>query len=67
MFLLGFESGFLRTAMAAMTALTLHDLIGGRFVLGLGASGLQVVEGLHSVRYHPPIIRLIFFIPKVNI
>ena len=38
-------------AMTAMTALTLHDLTGGRFVLGLGASGPQVVEGLHGVRY----------------
>ena len=45
-------------AMAAMTALTLHDLSGGRFVLGLGASGPQVVEGLHGVRYNPPLTRL---------
>ena len=33
-------------AMTAMTALTLHDLTGGRFILGLGASGPQVVEGV---------------------
>lgn len=45
-------------AMIAMTALTLHDLTGGRFVLGLGASGPQVVEGLHGVRYNPPLTRL---------
>jgi F420-dependent oxidoreductase-like protein len=45
-------------AMTAMTALTLHDLTGGRFILGLGASGPQVVEGLHSTRYHPPLARL---------
>lgn len=45
-------------AMAAMTALTLHDLSGGRFILGLGASGPQVVEGLHSVRYTKPLTRL---------
>jgi F420-dependent oxidoreductase-like protein len=45
-------------AMTAMSALTLHDLTGGRFVLGLGASGPQVVEGLHGVRYHPPLSRL---------
>ncbi len=45
-------------AMTAMTALTLHDLSGGRFVLGLGASGPQVVEGLHSVRYQAPLTRL---------
>jgi F420-dependent oxidoreductase-like protein len=45
-------------AMAAMTALTLHDLSGGRFVLGLGASGPQVVEGLHGVPYRMPLTRL---------
>ena len=42
-------------AMTAMSALTLHDLSGGRFVLGLGASGPQVVEGLHSTRYNKPL------------
>ena len=45
-------------AMTAMTALTLHDLTGGRFILGLGASGPQVVEGLHGVRYATPLTRL---------
>jgi F420-dependent oxidoreductase-like protein len=45
-------------AMTAMTALTLHDLSGGRFVLGLGASGPQVVEGLHGVPYQAPLTRL---------
>lgn len=45
-------------AMTAMTALTLDDLTGGRFVLGLGASGPQVVEGLHGVRYKMPLTRL---------
>ncbi|MCB1644611.1 MAG: LLM class flavin-dependent oxidoreductase [Pseudomonadales bacterium] len=45
-------------AMTAMTALTLHDLTAGRFILGLGASGPQVVEGMHSVRYNPALSRL---------
>lgn len=45
-------------AMTAMTALTLHDLSGGRFVLGLGASGPQVVEGLHGVPFRTPLTRL---------
>ncbi len=45
-------------AMTAMTALTLHDLTAGRFVLGLGASGPQVVEGLHGVKYNPALTRL---------
>lgn len=45
-------------AMAAMTALTLHDMTNGRFILGLGASGPQVVEGLHGVKYNPALTRL---------
>ena len=44
--------------MIAMTALTLDALSGGRFVLGLGASGPQVVEGLHGVAYSGPLSRL---------
>ena len=56
-------TGILQTAarspaMTAMTALTLHDLTGGRFALGLGASGPQVVEGLHGVAYDAPFTRL---------
>ena len=45
-------------SMTAMTALTLHDLTGGRFALGLGASGPQVVEGLHGISYRTPLTRL---------
>ena len=37
--------------MLAMTAMTLNSLSGGRFLLGLGASGPQVVEGWHGVRF----------------
>src|SRR5580704_17963040 len=35
--------------MTAMTAMTLDALSGGRFVLGIGPSGPQVVEGWHGV------------------
>jgi F420-dependent oxidoreductase-like protein len=45
-------------AMTAMTALTLAEMTGGRFLLGLGASGPQVVEGLHGVRFAGAIGRL---------
>ncbi len=45
-------------AMMAMTALTLHDMTGGRFALGLGTSGPQVVEGLHGLSYARPLTRL---------
>jgi F420-dependent oxidoreductase-like protein len=45
-------------AMTAMTALTLATLSGDRFILGLGASGPQVVEGLHGVPFARPLRRL---------
>ena len=44
-------------AMTAMTAMTLDSLSGGRFVLGLGPSGPQVVEGWHGVAYGRPLTR----------
>jgi F420-dependent oxidoreductase-like protein len=42
-------------AMTAMTAVTLSELSGGRFRLGLGLSGPQVVEGWHGVAYGKPL------------
>ena len=45
-------------AMAAMTAMSLAELSGGRFIAGLGASGPQVVEGWHGVPYGKPVSRL---------
>jgi F420-dependent oxidoreductase-like protein len=45
-------------AMAAMTAQTLAQLSGERFIVGLGASGPQVVEGWHGVPYGKPVSRL---------
>lgn len=44
-------------AMTAMTATTLDHLSGGRFLLGIGASGPQVVEGWHGVPYGKPLKR----------
>lgn len=44
--------------MTAMTALTLDALSQGRFLLGLGASGPQVVEGLHGSAFRAPLTRL---------
>ncbi|RSM58910.1 LLM class F420-dependent oxidoreductase [Amycolatopsis sp. WAC 01376] len=41
----------------AMHALTLDHLSGGRFVLGLGASGPQVVEGWYGQPYPKPLAR----------
>ena len=45
-------------SMTAMTALTLATLSENRFALGLGASGPQVVEGLHGVAFAQPLARL---------
>lgn len=45
-------------AMAAMTAMSLAELSGGRFIVGLGASGPQVVEGWHGVPFGKPMARL---------
>ena len=44
-------------ANTAMTAMTLDALSGGRFLLGLGVSGPQVVEGWHGVAYGKPLGR----------
>ena len=45
-------------SMAAMTAMTLAQLSGDRFIAGIGASGPQVVEGWHGVPYGKPVTRL---------
>jgi F420-dependent oxidoreductase-like protein len=44
-------------ANAAMTAMTLNQLSGGRFLMGLGLSGPQVVEGWHGASYAQPLAR----------
>jgi F420-dependent oxidoreductase-like protein len=44
-------------AMTAMTAMTVDMLSGGRFRLGLGPSGPQVVEGWYGVPYGRPLTR----------
>jgi F420-dependent oxidoreductase-like protein len=45
-------------ANTAMTAMSMSQLSDGRFILGLGASGPQVVEGWHGVPYGKPLLRL---------
>ncbi|MEV6026116.1 LLM class flavin-dependent oxidoreductase [Streptomyces sp. NPDC052036] len=45
-------------AAVAQTAITLSNLSGGRFLLGLGASGPQVIEGLHGVPFARPLKRM---------
>jgi F420-dependent oxidoreductase-like protein len=43
--------------LTAMTAAGLDYVSGGRFSLGLGASGPQVIEGFHGVPYDAPLAR----------
>jgi F420-dependent oxidoreductase-like protein len=48
-----------RTPVAiAMAAMTLAELSEGRFLLGLGSSGPQVIEGLHGVPFERPLARM---------
>lgn len=44
-------------SLLAQTAAGLDALSGGRFVLGLGASGPQVIEGWHGIPYDKPLER----------
>lgn len=53
-------------AMTAMTAATLDHLTGGRFRLGLGVSGPQVVEGWHGVLYGKPLVRTREYVQMVR-
>ena len=53
-----FQVGARSAVMTAQTALTLNEMSQGRFVLGLGVSGPQVMEGLHGVRFADPVGRM---------
>lgn len=53
-------------AMTAMTAMTIDALSGGRFILGIGPSGPQVVEGWHGVPYGKPLTRTREFVSIVR-
>jgi F420-dependent oxidoreductase-like protein len=44
-------------AATAMAAMTLDHLSGGRFILGLGVSGPQVVEGWYGMPFAKPLAR----------
>ena len=53
-------------AATAMAAITLDHLSGGRFILGLGASGPQVVEGWYGQPYPRPLARTREFVDIVR-
>jgi F420-dependent oxidoreductase-like protein len=52
------QAGSRSPALVGMTAGTLASLTGGRFLLGLGTSGPQVMEGWHGVRFERPVQRM---------
>jgi alkanesulfonate monooxygenase SsuD/methylene tetrahydromethanopterin reductase-like flavin-dependent oxidoreductase (luciferase family) len=53
-------------ATLAMTAATLHQVCGGRYVLGLGASTKALVEGFHDTAFEHPAARLRDVVTKVR-
>jgi F420-dependent oxidoreductase-like protein len=52
------QTGTRTPALVAMTAMSLASMSGDRFVLGLGVSGPQVVEGWHGVPFKQPLQRM---------
>jgi alkanesulfonate monooxygenase SsuD/methylene tetrahydromethanopterin reductase-like flavin-dependent oxidoreductase (luciferase family) len=53
-------------ATLAMTAATLHQVCGGRYVLGLGASTKTLVEGFHDTTFEHPAAKLRDVVTKVR-
>ena len=52
------QAGTRTPALVAMTAMSLASMSGNRFILGLGVSGPQVIEGWHGVRFDRPVQRM---------
>ncbi|MDO8479156.1 MAG: LLM class F420-dependent oxidoreductase [Candidatus Rokubacteria bacterium] len=52
------QAGTRTPALIAMTAMSLAAMSGGRFMLGLGVSGPQVIEGWHGIRFERPVARM---------
>ncbi len=52
------QAGTRTPALLAMTAMSLNAMSGGRFILGLGVSGPQVIEGWHGIRFERPVQRM---------
>ena len=52
------QAGTRTPALVAMTAMSLDAMSGGRFILGLGVSGPQVIEGWHGIPFRQPLQRM---------
>jgi F420-dependent oxidoreductase-like protein len=52
------QAGTRTPALVGMTSATMAVLSGGRFILGLGTSGPQVIEGWHGIPFKRPVERM---------
>jgi len=52
------QAGTRTPALIGMTCATMNALSGGRFILGLGTSGPQVIEGWHGIPFKMPVTRM---------
>ena len=52
------QAGTRTPALVAMTAMSLAAMSDNRFILGLGVSGPQVIEGWHGIRFERPVQRM---------
>jgi alkanesulfonate monooxygenase SsuD/methylene tetrahydromethanopterin reductase-like flavin-dependent oxidoreductase (luciferase family) len=52
------QAGTRTPALVAMTAMSLDAMSDGRFILGLGVSGPQVIEGWHGIKFEQPLTRM---------
>ena len=61
------QAGTRTPALVAMTAMALASMSNGRFILGLGMSGPQVIEGWHGIPFKRPLQRMREIIEIVRI
>ncbi len=54
-------------ALLAQTAVTLQTVSGGRFILGLGASGPRVIENWHGIPYRRPLARTEDYVKTIRL
>ncbi len=52
------QAGTRTPALVAMTAMSMQALSGGRFILGFGTSGPQVIQGWHGLPFDKPVTRM---------
>jgi F420-dependent oxidoreductase-like protein len=52
------QAGTRTPALVAMTAMSLAAMSDNRFILGLGVSGPQVIEGWHGIPFSQPVLRM---------